>query len=182
MTVASSTAMSLGNHVRIPTVAVPASTYPAVSRTGVVTKTSTTTSQPQPAELLMEGRVVAGVPTSNYEPTHVRVAPAVEDTGVPHRVYIDEQRPVHGEFMGMNMPPRYPNRFLEPPRVDVRLSGSSPSTPSPAGGRPQDSETHPPTHHSALPTGYDVVSSYINYYISYFLFDCFAAIACCHNI
>lgn len=189
MVVASSApAMSLGNHVRKSTVAAPASTFytsksltstpavmslnPAVSRAAVVTKTSTPSSQPQPADLVLEGRVVTGVPTSNYDPTHVRVAPisAIEDTAGHHRVFLEEQRPVHGEFIGMNIHPRYTNRFLEPPRVDVRLSGSSPSTPSPAGGRPQDSEPHAPTHHSALPAGYDVVSNIVSVVVilSYF--------------
>ncbi|KAK8723077.1 hypothetical protein OTU49_011829 [Cherax quadricarinatus] len=106
----------------------------------------------------MEGRPIPGTPAVAYETSHARVAPAaaIEDNAGHHRVFIDEQRAVHGEFIGMNMHPRYPNpRFLEPPRVEVaRLPGSSPSTPSPAG-RPLETEPHANTHHSTMP-GYDM--------------------------
>lgn len=172
--VSSPGAISIANHVRKTSVAVPAPVYyPAktipsappsapvqtLSRPTVVPKTSTTSSQPQPAEHVIEGRNIS----ATYEATHSRVVPpaSIDESAGHHRVYIDDQRAVHGEFRAVNMHPRYPNpRFLEPPRVDVtRLTGSSPSTPSPAG-RPLETEPpHALPHQSSMPPGYDVVST-----------------------
>lgn len=127
---------------------------PPVSRPVVVPSGN----QAQSSDIVMEGRPIPGTPASSYETTHTRVANAatVEDNTGHHRVFVEDQRATHGEFIGMNMHPRYPNpRFLEPPRVDVaRLPGSSPSTPSPAG-RTLEQEAHAPTHHSSIP-GYDM--------------------------
>lgn len=176
MTVVSSAPKQLGNHVRKTSVGTPVSSYypqkslptnpgvtlsPVVTRSAVVPKTSTTSvsSQPPPSsELVIEGRSHPSAPAGTYEPPHPRVVPtsAIEDTPGPHpRVFLEEKR--HREFMGIGVHPRYPNPpFLEPPRVDVtRLSGSSPSTPSPAG-RTHESEPHAPSHHPAI-AGYEMV-------------------------
>lgn len=176
VTVVATAPKQLGNHVRKTTVAPPVSAYypqktiqanpgvtlsPVVTRPVVVPKTSTTpvSSQPPSSDLVIEGRPIPPATAGTYEPPHARVVPtsAIEETPGHPRVFLEEKRPaVHGEFIGIH--PCYPNqRFLEPPRVDVtRLSGSSPSTPSPAG-RTHESEPHAPPHHSAI-AGYEMVS------------------------
>lgn len=177
VTVVSAAPKQLGNHVRKTTVATPVSAYypqkpiqanpgvtlsPVVSRPVVVPKTSTTpvSSQPPASDLVIEGRPIPAPPSGTYEPPHARVVPtsAIEETPGHPRVFVEEKRGVHGEFIGIGVHPRYPNqRFLEPPRVDVtRLSGSSPSTTSPAG-RTHESEPHAPSHHPAI-AGYELVS------------------------
>lgn len=175
VTVVATTPKQLGNHVRPPTL--PTSAYypqksiqasagvtlsPVVSRPVVVPKTSTTpvSSQPPSSDLVIEGRPIPAAPSGTYEPAHPRVisTSAIEETSGHPRVFLEEKRPVHGEFIGIGAHPRYANqRFLEPPRVDVtRLSGSSPSTPSPAG-RTHESEPHVPPHHPAI-AGFEMVS------------------------
>lgn len=164
--VSSPGAIPIGNHVRKSSISVPAPAYyppktpvataQTLQRSAVVPKTSTTSSQPQPTEHVIEGRNIGAVA---YDATHSRVVPTatIDEAAGHHRIYMDDQRTVHGEFRGVNIHPRYPNsRFLEPPRVDVtRLPGSSPSTPSPAG-RPHEPEpSHATSHHSSMP-GYDV--------------------------
>lgn len=184
MTVVSTTPKQLGNHVRKTSVGTPASAYypqksiqtnpgmtlsPVVSRPAVVPKTTTTTvsSQPLSSELVIEGRSHPPAPAGTYEPPHARVVPtsAIEDTPGHPRVFLEEKRSVHREYMGMGVHPRYANQsFLEPPRVDVtRLSGSSPSTPSPAG-RTHESEPHAPSHHPAI-AGYEMVRLQCTFYI-----------------
>lgn len=169
--VSSPGAIPIGNHVRKSSISVPAPAYyppktpvataQTLQRSAVVPKTSTTSSQPQPTEHVIEGRNIGAVA---YDATHSRVVPtaSIDEAAGHHRIYMDDQRTVHGEFRGVNIHPRYPNsRFLEPPRVDVtRLPGSSPSTPSPAG-RPHEPEpSHATSHHSSMP-GYDVVSTLV---------------------
>lgn len=167
----------IGNHVRKSSISVPAPAYypsktsvataQTLQRSAVVPKTSTTSSQPQPAEHVIEGRNISAVA---YDATHNRVVPtaSIDEAAGHHRIYMDDQRTVHGEFRGVNIHPRYPNsRFLEPPRVDVtRLPGSSPSTPSPAG-RPHEPEpSHAASHHSSMP-GYDVVSTLVPVFLCF---------------
>lgn len=175
LTVVSSTPKQLGNHVRKASVGTPVSAYypqkpiqtntgvtlsPVVSRPAVVPKTTTTTvtSQPLSSELVIEGRPHPPAPAGTYEPPHARGVPtsAIEDTPGHPRVFLEEKRPVHREYIGMGVHPRYANQpFLEPPRVDVtRLPGSSPSTTSPAG-RTHESESHAPSHHPAM-AGYEI--------------------------
>ena len=132
---------------------------PVVSRPTVVPKTTTAsvTSQPPSSDLVIEGRSHPSTPAGTYEHPHSRVVStsAIEDTPGHTRVFLEDKR--HGEYIGIGVHPRYQNqRFLEPPRVDVtRLSGSSPSTPSPVG-RTHESEPHGPSHHPTM-AGYEVV-------------------------
>ncbi|XP_068223812.1 protein split ends-like isoform X2 [Palaemon carinicauda] len=132
----------------VPSQAVPGPTQVHVRPT-VVPKPNNPSIPPKPGDLQVKGGSIGP-----YEAAH-RVGVAVDD-GPHHRIYMDEQRGVHGEFVGVNVHPRYPNsRFLEPPRVDVsRLPGSSPSATSPAGRPPHEPEPHNPPPHPSVP-GYE---------------------------
>ena len=117
-------------------------------RPSAVPKPSNPSNPPKPSELKVKGS-----PAGPYDTAHNRVEDASH-----HRLYVEEARGVHGDYVGVSVHARYPSsRFLEPPRVDVtRLPGTSPSATSPAG-RPHDSEPHKPPHHPSVP-GYDMVS------------------------